>query len=165
MSGEEIVVGIDGSPSARAALRWAADQARLTGSALRAVNIVDWPIGTDEDGKPGMKFLSHLQDEHVRGAYRRSIEAIFATVDPSPDWTLQFELGRPGHVLVREAERARLLVIGTGEHVGLGRMLIGSTSHYCLSRASCPVVAVPQTELDEAERAAVSDDEQEEPAR
>ena len=162
MSAPEIIVGVDGSPSAGAALRWAAGQARLTGCVLRAVNIVDWPIGTDEDGRPGMKFLSHLQDEHVRAAYRRSIEAIFATIDPAPEWTLQFELGRPGHVLVRESRHARLLVIGTGEHVGLGRMLVGSTSHYCLSRASCPVVAVPQMETDGAEEAASHAGEQEE---
>jgi len=35
----EIVVGLDLSPSARAALHWAAEQARATGQTLRAVHV------------------------------------------------------------------------------------------------------------------------------
>ena len=35
----EIVVGLDLSPSARAALQWAAEQARATGQTLRAVHV------------------------------------------------------------------------------------------------------------------------------
>jgi hypothetical protein len=41
------------------------------------------------------------------------------------------------------AERAALSVVGTREHVGLGRLLSGSVSHYCLSHALCPIVAAP----------------------
>jgi hypothetical protein len=36
-----------------------------------------------------------------------------------------------------------VLVVGTHEHLGLGRVLHGSVSHYVLSHAPCPVVAVP----------------------
>ena len=34
-------------------------------------------------------------------------------------------------------------MIGTQEHTGLGRLLVGSVSHYCLAHACCPLVAVP----------------------
>ena len=37
----------------------------------------------------------------------------------------------------------RLLVVGTKEHSGLRRAVSGSVSHYCLSHAEVPVVAVP----------------------
>ena len=37
----EIVVGLDLSPSARAALDWAAEQARATGRTLRAVHVIN----------------------------------------------------------------------------------------------------------------------------
>jgi nucleotide-binding universal stress UspA family protein len=47
MTTNEIVVGIDDSPSARAALRWAAEYARAMGAALRAIHVVDWPEGHD----------------------------------------------------------------------------------------------------------------------
>ena len=41
----EIVVGLDDSPSSTAALQWAAQQARSTGAVLRAVHALDWPYG------------------------------------------------------------------------------------------------------------------------
>jgi nucleotide-binding universal stress UspA family protein len=34
-------------------------------------------------------------------------------------------------------------VVGTQEHTGLRRAVAGSVSHYCLSHADVPVVAVP----------------------
>src|SRR4051812_20476711 len=39
----DIVVGMDGSPSARSALRWAVAQARLTGARLHVVTAWDVP--------------------------------------------------------------------------------------------------------------------------
>jgi nucleotide-binding universal stress UspA family protein len=58
-------------------------------------------------------------------------------------WVLEVRQGRPGHVLADLSGEAALLVVGTGDHVGLRRVLLGSVSHYCLSHAACPVVAVP----------------------
>jgi hypothetical protein len=43
-------------------------------------------------------------------------------------------------------------VVGTREHVGLGRLLVGSISHYCLTHATCPVVAVPAKRPDKYQR-------------
>ena len=34
-------------------------------------------------------------------------------------------------------------MLGTREHTGLRRAVVGSVSHYCLSHAVPPVVAVP----------------------
>ena len=51
--------------------------------------------------------------------------------------------GTPGPVLVAESRDAQLLVIGTQEHTGLRRAVLGSVSHYCLSHARAPVVAIP----------------------
>jgi nucleotide-binding universal stress UspA family protein len=82
------------------------------------------------------------QDE-IDDSYRSSITAVFEQVSPRPDWQLGFARGDAGPVLVREAKDAQLLVVGTREHVGLGRLLVGSISHYCLTHATCPVVAVP----------------------
>jgi hypothetical protein len=56
---------------------------------------------------------------------------------------LEFVDGPIGHELVRRSGAVRLLEVGNQEHIGLGRVLAGSVSHYCLSRAECPVVAVP----------------------
>ena len=42
-----------------------------------------------------------------------------------------------------ESVETALLVVGTKVHVGISRIVAGSISHYCLSHAQCPVVAVP----------------------
>ena len=56
----------------------------------------------------------------------------------SPRLILQFASGDAGNILVQQSQDARLLVVGTREHAGLGRLLSGSVSHYCLSHAVCP---------------------------
>ena len=76
---------------------------------------------------------------------------MFEAVSPLPNWILQFASGDTGHILVEQSQDARLLVVGTREHAGLRRLLSGSVSHYCLSHAACPVVAVPAPAVDRAE--------------
>ena len=144
MSNPVTVVGLDESPSSRAALRWAAEHSLLTRGVVRAVHVLDWPYGLDaadvaDPGSAG-KLLTHHDIEDL---YRSRIIRIFDEVNPRPDWLVQFAYGEVGPMLVRQAEHAGLLVVGTREHVGLGRLLAGSVSHYCLSHSPCPVVAVP----------------------
>jgi nucleotide-binding universal stress UspA family protein len=139
----EIVVGLDDSPSSNAALRWAAEQAESVGAVLRAVHVLDWPYGLSSASLPAAVNVKDLSREELQTAYRQAITAVFDAISPRPDWILQFANGDTGPVLVRQSEDARLLVLGTREHVGLGRLVSGSVSHYCLSHAACPVVAVP----------------------
>jgi hypothetical protein len=58
-------------------------------------------------------------------------------------WTLEIVQGPPGPTLVQRACNADLLIVGTGEHAGVRRLVSGSVSHHCLSHAHGPVVAVP----------------------
>ena len=139
----EIVVGLDDSPSGKAALKWAAEHAKSIGAVLRAVHALDWPYGLSPAGFPAPVNIMDVSREELQDSYRRAITGVFDAVSPRPDWVLQFASGDTGPVLVRQSKDARLLVVGTREHVGLGRLLTGSVSHYCLSRADCPVVAVP----------------------
>jgi nucleotide-binding universal stress UspA family protein len=57
----------------------------------------------------------------------------------------QAATGLPGVAAIGVAQeyQSHLLVVGTGDHVGLRRIMLRSTCHYCLGHASCPVVAVP----------------------
>jgi nucleotide-binding universal stress UspA family protein len=144
----EIVVGLDNSEPALAALRWAAAEARLSGSTVRAVHVSDWPTGVGADGRPLVaEELVLNQGDDIESAARSTITERFKEIGPEHDWSLQFARGKTGRVLVDAARDSRLLVVGTGEHVGLGRILLGSTSHYCLGHAFCPVVAVPAHEI------------------
>jgi nucleotide-binding universal stress UspA family protein len=138
----EIVVGLDLSPSASAALKWAAEQARATGQPLRAVHAVD--VSPAYNMALGMGEVSvPMEPSAMDARYREAVTAVFESVQPGLGWRLQFFSGEAGPVLVAESVRAALLVVGTKEHVGIGRLVSGSVSHYCLSHAQCPVVAVP----------------------
>ena len=148
MTKDEIVVGLDDSDPSRAALNWAADQARLSGSTLRAVYVSDWPTGVRAGGRPlVVEDLLFVREGELEHTDRAVITEIFREIAPKDDWSLEFAMGKTGQILVDMSRHSRLLVVGTGEHVGLGRIMLGSTSHYCLSHASCPVVAVPALDV------------------
>ena len=145
-AGRDIVVGVDTSPSGRRALTWAAQYARATGQRLRALHVFSYraPGGVmfTSGGLPGMPTggSDELRDE-VEG----EIRSAFNSLAPDPNWRLEFWGGSIGPTLVDQAKQADLLIIGTREHTGFDRVLSGSVSHYCLSRARCPIVAVPPT--------------------
>jgi nucleotide-binding universal stress UspA family protein len=142
MTRNEIVVGLDDSPSAKAALRWAAEQAIRKRAALRAIHVLDWPYGPDDGlDAPRKNFYQTFDEAQAR--YLASITRVFDDISPRPDWLIQFAFGEPAPVLVRQSHGSQLLALGTREHVGLGRLLTGSISHYCLRHAECPVAAVP----------------------
>jgi nucleotide-binding universal stress UspA family protein len=142
-----IVVGLDTTPAAAEALRWAARYARAVGADLRAVHAYLWSEQEAVLLPTGLTVLDRS------GAHPRAVQPpdevsrLFASVQPEASWTLQCFAGDPGPLLRQQSEEADLLVVGTGDHVGLGRLLVGSVSHYCLSRAKCPVVAVPAPRL------------------
>ena len=143
MISNEIVVGFNVLPSALAALAWAADHARSTGSPLRALHVVDWARAQNLYTVPVVEDRVYAPDDPVDAEYRRQVEEAFASTGPEGDWTLQVGRGHAGRVLVDQSRDARLLVVGSREHVGLERMLVGSASHYCVSHANCPVIVVP----------------------
>jgi nucleotide-binding universal stress UspA family protein len=137
-----ILVGLDLSPSGRTALRWAADQARLTGRTLVAISGVPVPASLAAVGIIGRP-ESVMDESTIDAPYREAVGAVWDSVLPEPDWTLEFVLDDPGRALVARSAEAALLVVGTREHVGLARLVSGSVSRYCLNHAHCPTVIVP----------------------
>ena len=117
-----IVVGLSRSPAGRAAWSWASAYSRSCGDRLRAIHVYDSPS---------------------REVERKELEAIFAASSPQPCWQIDFRDEQEGKVLLEESRHARMLVIGTREHVALDRVVRGSVSHFCINNADCPVVAVP----------------------
>ena len=140
---DDVLVGLDESGSGRAALAWAATYARASNSRLHVLHVVDYGRGSPEVWAPGYGNVGYVVGFGSPEPVRPELESLFAAVNPEPDWLMRSVDGAVGHELVRASVGARLLVVGTREHTGLGRVLEGSVSHYCLSRAQCPVVAVP----------------------
>ncbi len=138
-----IVVGLDDSALARAALRWAAREARLIGAVVNAVHVLDADIGIAAFGSPTRVQNDFIAESALAFSYRRGIRRSFEAVHPPPDWRLQFAAGEVGPVLVRAAQGAAMLVIGYRPWRGSDSDLAGPVAHYCLSHLQCPVVALP----------------------
>jgi nucleotide-binding universal stress UspA family protein len=144
MATSDIVVGIDGSPSSQGALRWAAHLARTTKWRLRAVHVLEWPIGLDRAGsRTGPEEVLHLDDSEVNPAYRSGMSRVFQEVEPQPHWQLHYAEGHLAEVLVRLAADAQLLVIGSRERAASGQVMTGGLSHYCINHSRSPVLIVP----------------------
>jgi nucleotide-binding universal stress UspA family protein len=138
-----IIVGLDDSAASRAAHRWAAAYAHVTGKDLCAVHVLDWPIGLNASAvKSGMRL--RVPKQEIAEPYRRGMHRVFDDTSSPHGSVLQFAQGEVGDVLVRLSTHADLLVVGTREPVRGGAYLAGSVSHYCVSHASCPVVTVPE---------------------
>jgi len=141
-----VIVGLDDSAASRAAHRWAAAYAQTTGKHLRAVHVLDWPIGLCASAfKSGIRLLVPKQE--IAEPYRRGIQGVFDDTNSASGPVLQFAQGDVGDILVRLSAIADVLVVGTREPVRGHPYLVGSVNHYCISHASCPVVTVPEAWL------------------
>jgi nucleotide-binding universal stress UspA family protein len=139
----EIVVGLNDSPSAAAALRWAAEQSRSTGLPMRVVHAWQLQAIAAATAAAGSVDLWEAATADARARATRLVLDTLGGTAADVRWTLDIVEGPPGPVLVGRSRGARLLVLGTREHTGLRRAVLGSVSHYCLSHADAPVVAVP----------------------
>jgi nucleotide-binding universal stress UspA family protein len=135
-----IVVGVDGSPSSKAALAWAVEQAKLTDASVEAVMAWQYPISFARAayapiGPPRDADFA-AEAEQVLGA------AIIETADPSGSVKVDAIVreGNPAKVLLAEAADADLLVLGSRGHGGFAEALLGSVSQHCVHHAQCAVV-------------------------
>lgn len=147
-SAGSVVVAVDDSSQSRRALAWAARYARTSGTTLHAVHVVRYDFGAPESWSPGLRGVMHTVSAPALDGTRAAVQELFAAEHPESTWTLTSLDGPAGPTIVRFAARAGLLVVGTREHTGVERLLVGSVSHHCLSHATCPVVAVPPSTLD-----------------
>jgi nucleotide-binding universal stress UspA family protein len=133
-----IVVGVDGSPSSKAALRWAIRQAGLTGAEVEAVTAWRYPTGY------GMAPISDGTVDFEGDAGKTLAEALAEVSGLAPDVMACPRVieGHPADVLLREARGADLLVVGSRGHGGFAAALLGSVSQHCVQHAPCPVLVL-----------------------
>ena len=133
-----IVVGVDGSPSSKAALRWAICQAELSGAVVEAVTAWWYPSGFGLAGAPGDAADSADDAEKTLTVALGEVSGL----DPAVVVRPRIIQGHPAEVLVREAARADLLVVGGCGHGGLLATVLGSVSQHCAQQAPCPVLVM-----------------------
>jgi nucleotide-binding universal stress UspA family protein len=131
-----VVVGVDHSTEAKAALRFAFEEARLRGAGLLAIHAID-PFSTYPSLAVEVSVVHEVADQLLESATSdvngagNDVEIERRVVE-----------GAPGAVLVEESRAADLLVVGSRGHGGLAGLLLGSVSRQCAYHAACPVVIV-----------------------
>jgi nucleotide-binding universal stress UspA family protein len=130
-----IVVGVDGSDGSTDALRWAAGQARLAGTSVRAVASWRWPnyVTRIPPGADPAGDTERVLHEAVEAARREFTDVEFS------EHVVQ---GPAGPSLLTHAADARLLVVGARGRAAFPGMLLGSVAEYCVRHGACPVVVV-----------------------
>jgi nucleotide-binding universal stress UspA family protein len=147
MREQPVVVGMDGSPGAQAALEYALDEAERRGVPVRVVSAVALPDFW------ATTYPSYVQppppDEIVSGVRsqtQRFVDKIVAARGVSArelPITVEAMVGRPGEVLVDAAKDAALLVVGHRARGSVRSVLLGSVGLYCVLHAECPITIVP----------------------
>jgi nucleotide-binding universal stress UspA family protein len=136
-----IVVGVDGSPSSMAALRWAILHAELTGCEVEAVTA--WRLPS----RYGFAAVTDRATDFDGDARKILADALNEVSSVEPDVIIRSSVveGHPAEVLMRAARGADMLVVGSRGHGGFAGALLGSVSQYCVHHAACPVLILRGT--------------------
>jgi nucleotide-binding universal stress UspA family protein len=139
-----IVVGVDHSEGAKAALRFALEEAKLRQATVRVVHA--WQYGyIGATGLEGAYPPVGGDIKELRDAAETALEDTLRESIPETD-TVEIERrvvqGRAAAALVDESRGADLLVVGSRGHGGFAGLLLGSVSQQCAHHAACPVVIV-----------------------
>jgi nucleotide-binding universal stress UspA family protein len=136
---DRVVVGVDGSPNASAAARWAAAEAGKRGAQLLLVQALQLP---DKASAP-LEPYDHADHRRAQGRLllERELERV---VSEFPDLPLDAVLydASPAHALTSLSRAAVLAVTGTRGHGGFTGMLVGSVSRKLAAHTHCPLAVV-----------------------
>jgi len=143
-----VLVGVDGSSTAYAAVRWAAQEAVRRSCPLRVVHALGWKPGDDlGPTRDGPAVEQRHYDELARDARGLVDAAVFQAADVigtsvpiSGEILSRFAVPR----LITESATAQVLVIGTEGLGAVTALLLGSVARSVVPRSACPVVVVRQ---------------------
>ncbi len=134
-----MLVGVDGSESARDAIALGVDQARRHGLPLRLVHAFVWPLlGVPLGPPPGGPAEAGLRAE----ADRVLADALAHATALAPDVSISGEVitGAAAPVLLAESDQAAMTVLGSRGLGGFAGLLIGSVAAQVASHARRPVL-------------------------
>ncbi|NKZ05224.1 universal stress protein [Actinomadura latina] len=129
-----VVVGYDGSEQSEAAVRWAAEEARLRGAPLTVAHAWEMFTAVGPMAIPVADLRTAAEKVAAEGAeHAREVTGDVHAV-----------LGRgvPATVLMEAAADAELVVVGARGRGGFTDLVLGSTGVALSAHAPCPVVVV-----------------------
>ncbi|THE07504.1 universal stress protein [Microbacterium oleivorans] len=136
-----IIVGVDGSASATAALVHACRLADAFDAQLTVVTVWSVPIGYD-----GLVTGIDLERD-ARLAVDEIITAQTSTGDRERI-SIVTRAGAPAHELIAQSRSADLLVVGSRGRGGFAGLVMGSVSAQCAAHAACPVLVHHGSDVD-----------------
>lgn len=135
-----IVVGVDGTESARAALSFAMREASRRGGALDVVTAwTEQSTGSTQDVADGRE----SDRAHAQGVQDTAVADALRGLTGSPTLSRQVVEGDPATVLLMVARTADYLVLGSGRGPDHSTTL-GPVATDCVRAARCPVLVVPR---------------------
>lgn len=134
---KRIVVGVDGSPNALVALRWAVEEAGLDGATVEA--LLAWNL-LDQHHLDGSDSFDPGYDEDAAQAAVSAwvVEAVGDQANVTPRTVLDV----PVRALLEAGDTADLLVVGARGRGGFEGLLLGSVSERVAEHTRRPVAVV-----------------------
>ena len=138
---DRIVVGVDGSESAQAALVWALEEGRVRSAQVDVVTAWHEPYVA-----PTMAAVVPDPAVFSEAAERTLDRAVDEAGAAADGLTIERHVvrGNAASALLDVAKGAALLVVGSRGRGGFAGLLLGSISQQVVHHATCPVVVVPQ---------------------
>ena len=143
-----VVVGVDGSPSCRVAVRWAAREAMMRNVPLTLVHVVPtYMAGSSSLAWPGVPSPAELrqwQEDEARKIIADAIKVVEDSAEDKdrPEINSELFFGGPVPTLVDLSKEAKMVVVGCRGQSALRRGLLGSVSTGLVHHAHCPVAVI-----------------------
>jgi len=143
MSTRTIVVGIDGSEGAAAALAWAVEHAPLLDAEVVVVHSMDVTLAMPP---PTVAAPPFVVDDELRAGMRDALHEWCAPLrEAGVPYRAELYEGNAVGAITKIAEEvdADLLVVGRRGRGGFSELVLGSVAHSLSHHAKVPVVIVP----------------------
>jgi nucleotide-binding universal stress UspA family protein len=146
MKTRSVIVGTDGTEPGRAAVVWAAREARRRGLSLRIVHVFEWEWEAS-------RYAIGYQYVDVP---RQVAEAVLAAAlgqarQVAPEIAIDTDalIGHPAARLLEVADAAEIMVLGHRGRGGFAALRLGSVSQRVATHATCPVLVIRGPEAPE----------------
>jgi nucleotide-binding universal stress UspA family protein len=132
-----VIVGVDGSPQAEAALRWAARIAKAEGASIQVVCAWEYATGYGWATVP----MGYSLEDDMKELAQTSINAVFGDTPPV-DLSVSVVEANPAQALIAAGKNALMIVVGSRGRGGFAGLLLGSVSQKVAEHASCSVLVI-----------------------
>ncbi len=143
----EIVVAVDGSMCAEAAIRWAANEAVMRDAPIVLMHVVapvvaSWPVA------PLQASITEWQADNATHVIEQAKKTVFASVDAAEPPDVRCDVKHAGVVptLIAATEQAQMCVVGSRGVGMFGQGMLGSVSSALVHHGHCPIAIVHTNE-------------------